>query len=80
MYGALGYIINSQWKEATFDIPYSSTVDRKGEKTITMKTTGNDKNRFTVMLAVTADGQKLTPYVVFKRKTMPKEIFNKRCI
>jgi hypothetical protein len=27
------------------------------------------------MLAVTADGSKLTPYVIFKRKTLPKEKF-----
>jgi hypothetical protein len=24
------------------------------------------------MLAITADGRKLPPYVIFKRKTMPK--------
>lgn len=27
------------------------------------------------MLACTADGGKLPPYVIFKRKTMPKEKF-----
>jgi hypothetical protein len=28
------------------------------------------------MLTITADGQKLPPYVVFKRKTMAKETFH----
>ena len=40
-----------------------------------IKTTGNEKNRFTVMLACTADGGKLPPFIIFKRKTMPKEEF-----
>lgn len=31
---------------------------------------GHEKDRFTVMLGCTADGGKLPPYVVFKRKTL----------
>jgi hypothetical protein len=58
-------------------MPYTSTIDTKGTKTVNIKTTGNDKNRFKVMLAVHAlvllTG-KLPPYVIFKRKTLPKEI------
>jgi len=42
-----------------------------------MTTTGNEKSRFTVMLACTANGGKLPPYIVFKRKTMPKLPFPK---
>jgi hypothetical protein len=45
-----------------------------------MTTTGNEKNRFTVMLACPADGGKLPPYIVFKRKTMPKLPFPKGVI
>ena len=41
---------------------------------------GQRKNRFTVMLPCTADGGKLPPYVVFKRKTMPKLQFPKGVI
>lgn len=40
-----------------------------------MRTTGAERQRCTVMLSVTADGRKLPPYVVFKRKTLPKESF-----
>ena len=36
-------------------------------------TTGHEKDRFTVMLACLGDGAKLPPYVVFKRKMLPKK-------
>ena len=45
------------------------------EKDITIVTTGSEKNSFTTVLAVPADGHKLTPMVIFKRKTIPKEKF-----
>ena len=60
-----------------FDMPGLRTVSVKGEKTVSVKTTGNEKNHFTVILACTADGNKLTPAVVFKRKTIPKDKFPK---
>lgn len=56
-----------------FDMPPSRTVHPVGEKTIMIKTTGNEKNHFTVVLACLADGSKLKPMIIFKRKTMPKE-------
>ena len=34
---------------------------------------GAEKQRCTVMLAITADGHKLIPYTIFKCKTLPKE-------
>jgi hypothetical protein len=42
---------------------------------VTIKTTGTEKQRCAVMLAVTANWDKLPPYVIFKRKTLPKEKF-----
>ena len=60
-----------------FDMPSNTTVDTKGVKSILLRGTGNEKNRITVMLAVTADGEKLLPYVILKRKTIPKESFPK---
>lgn len=58
-----------------FDMPSNTTVDTKGVKSVLLRGTGNEKNRITVMLAVTADGGKLPPYVILKRKTIPKESF-----
>lgn len=37
--------------------------------------TGSEHSRFTVMLSCTADGRKLPPFIIFKRKTLPKEAF-----
>ena len=58
-----------------FDMPSNQTVDIKGKKTIMIKTTVHEKTHFTVVLACTADGGKLPPMVIFKRKTMPKDKF-----
>jgi hypothetical protein len=41
-------------------------------KKILLKTTGCAKLRLTVMLAATADGRKLPPFLILKRKTVPK--------
>lgn len=57
----------------SFDLPSNWTVHFKGEKTVSMKTTGAEKSYITVVLGCMADGMKLKPMVVFKRKTMPKE-------
>ena len=56
----------------TFDMPPNRTINYTGEKTIKVRTTGNEKNRVTVVLACCGDGLKLTPMVIFKRKTIPK--------
>ena len=73
----LSQIGNADQTPLTFDLPADTTITHKGASTVTIKTTGNEKNRFTVMLACTADGGKLPPYVVFKRKTMPRLNFPK---
>jgi len=56
----------------TFDLPSNSTVNKKGEKTILVKTTGHEKTHFTVALACMADGTKLKPLIIFKRKKLQK--------
>ena len=56
-----------------FDMPPSRTVNPAGEKTVLINTTGIEKNHFTVVLACLADGTKLKPMIIFKRKTMPRE-------
>ena len=52
----------------------NSTVSEKGVKSISILTTGHEKDRFTVMLACLGDGTKLPPYVIFKWKTLPKNM------
>ena len=68
----LSQIGNADQTPLTFDMPYITTVNTKGAKTVQLNTTGNEKNSFTVMLARTADGWILPSYVIFKRKTLPK--------
>jgi len=58
----------------TFDVPLNKTVDVKGAKTIMIKTSGNEKMPYTVVLACCADGTKLPPLLIFKRKTLPKDV------
>ena len=57
----------------TFDVPSNKTVGVKGAKTIMIKTSGNEKMRY-VVLACCADGTKLPPLLIFKRKTLPKDV------
>ena len=71
----LAAIGNMDETPISFDLPPNRTVDFKGQKTITVKTTGAEKSYMTVVLSCLADGTKLPPMVVFKRKTMPKEKF-----
>lgn len=54
-------------------LPSNRIVDPKGAKTINIKTCGAEKSHFMVVLACLADGTKLKPMVIFKRKTKPKE-------
>ena len=48
------------------DMPGETTITRRGERSVPLRTTGHDKGRFTVVLSAMADGRKLKPYVVFK--------------
>ena len=70
----LKYIGNADQTPLTFDIVTSSTLSEIGIKSVPILTTGHEKDRFTVMLACLRDGTKLPPYVVFKRKTLPKKV------
>ena len=55
-----------------FDMPGAQTIDTKGKKTVFVRTTGHEKTHFTVVLSCLADGTKLRPMIIFKRKTLPK--------
>ena len=68
----LGQIGNMDETPMCFDLPGNRTIDHKGAKTIQIRTTGNEKTHFTVVLACMANGTKLKPMVIFKRKGIPK--------
>lgn len=61
----------------SFDMPSKYTVDEKGSKEVRIASTGHEKSNFTLVLGITADGSKLPPMVIFKRKTIPNEDFPK---
>ena len=65
---------NADQTPLAFDIASKTTVSASGMKTVPIITTGHKKDRFTIMLACRGDGSKLPPYVVFKRKTLPKKV------
>ena len=54
-----------------FNMPSSRKINTAGEKSIIIKTTDNENNHFTVVLACLGDGTKLKPIIIFKRKTIP---------
>ncbi|KAJ4941028.1 hypothetical protein JOQ06_027315, partial [Pogonophryne albipinna] len=66
-------IINMDEVPLTFDLPLTRTVNKKGESSITLRTTGHERTNFTCVLGCTASGLKLPPMVIFKWITMPKE-------
>jgi hypothetical protein len=63
-----------------FYMPGATTVHPRGQKTVTIRTSGNEKLRVSVMLTALADGTKLPPFVILKRKQMPKEHLSKGTI
>ena len=60
----------------TFGVPSSRTVDVKGAKTMAVRISGHEKTHFTVVLACCADGTKLPPVIIFKRKMFPYHIIS----
>uniref|UniRef100_A0A0N5BCA4 DDE-1 domain-containing protein n=1 Tax=Strongyloides papillosus TaxID=174720 RepID=A0A0N5BCA4_STREA len=58
-----------------FDIVYERTVHAKGDDCVKIDTTGHEKSNFTVVLGVTASGEKLKPMIIFKKKLLPKGNF-----
>jgi hypothetical protein len=64
----------------SFDKPSSRTVNLKGTEDVSVATTGHEKSNFTVVLCITADGSKLPPMAIFKRKTVLKGCYSKDVI
>lgn len=67
----LSQLGNADQTPVYFEMPMDTTLEKKGAKSVSVLTGGNTKLRCTVMLCALADGTKLRPYVIFKRKTLP---------
>ena len=67
-------IANMDETQIWADMPSATTVDSRGVHTVPIKTSGHEKNRLTVCLAVKADGTKMKPYVVIPAAKVKKEL------
>ncbi|CAI7775203.1 unnamed protein product, partial [Closterium sp. NIES-54] len=65
------WIINADQTPLWLKMPATTTVDQTGIQLVPIRSAGYQKERLTVMLACTADGVELKPWVFFKRKTVP---------
>ncbi|CAI7755478.1 unnamed protein product [Closterium sp. NIES-54] len=52
-------------------MPVERTIEHRGARSVPICTAGYEKTRLTVMLACTASGEKLHPWVWFKLKNVP---------
>jgi len=68
----MGQMANANETAIYLDMPPNYMLEKKGVKEVLLKTTGCEKLHLTVMLAATADGRKLPPLIISKRKTLPK--------
>ena len=71
---ALGNIANMDETPIWADMPTKTTVDQRGLKAVPIKSTGHEKQRMTVCLAIKADGSKMKPFVVIPGKKVKSEI------
>ena len=51
-----------------FEMIGKKTVEKIGNKTVNIKTFGSERNRISLLLAISANGSKLKPLIVFKGK------------
>ena len=71
------FIVSFDEAPMWFDMPQNSTIDFKGTREVPVKTTGNEKLRFTVVLGYIAAREKLLPVVIFKLKKKLKGRFSR---
>ena len=55
------------------DLVPNKVVDRKGKKTVRVRTNGSEKNRITAALCCTAAGKLLPPFVMKMKNKTPTE-------
>ena len=51
-----------------------ATVDQRGLKTVPIKSTGHEKQRITVCVAIKAAGSKMKPFIVIPGKKVKSKI------
>jgi hypothetical protein len=74
----LSQIGNADQTPVFFYMPRNTSIEKQGMRSVTIKTTGAEKQRCTVMLAVTADGGKLPPHAIFKTPKREISTWNPR--
>lgn len=69
-------IVNMDETPLYFDMTTNKTctVNQKGAKTVSVRSSGAEKQRLTVVLAATGDGQMLPPMIISKGKWALKNI------
>jgi len=65
----MGQMANANETAIYLDMPPNYTLKKIGVKEVLLKTTGCEKLCLTVMSVATADGRKLPPLLILKRKT-----------
>jgi hypothetical protein len=68
----MGKIASADEMAIHLDMPPNYMLEKKGVKEVRLKTTECEKLCLTVVLAAAADGRKLPPLLILKRKTLPK--------
>jgi len=77
----MGQMANADETAICLDMPPNYTLEKKGVKEVLLIIIGCENLRITIMLAATANGRKLPPLLILKRKTLPKsEAFPKNVI
>ena len=59
-------ILNCDEMPVNLDNPYQYTLPIQGKKIFTIKTFGKERNRISCLLSISAYGDKLKPFIVFK--------------
>ena len=74
------FIGNMDETPMSFDLPSNTTIDERGARSVSIRTTGHERTNFTVVLTCMADGTKLPPLIIFKLKKIPKGNFSPEVI
>ena len=62
-------VLNMDQTPIPYSFPSSRTLEKKGTKSIHVRTSTSDTKRATLAATVTASGELLTPFLIFKGKT-----------